>query len=52
MQDAAGTSIVAQADSMHGDMGRTLLDLCPLPLSNAWPAGIGQDGAAHLGEGV
>lgn len=37
---------------MHEGMGRTLLDLCPLPLPNAWPTGVGQDSAAHLGEGV
>lgn len=42
---------VETGDAQVG-MCRTLLDLCPLPLSNAWPAGVGQDGAAHLGEGV
>ena len=30
----------------------TLLDLCPLPLANAWPTGIGKNCAAHLSEGV
>lgn len=52
MQDAAETSVMAQAGIMHGDMGRTLLDLCPLPLPDTWPAGVGQHSAAHLGEGV
>lgn len=30
----------------------TLLDLCPLPLSNAGPAGICKDCATDLGEGI
>ena len=30
----------------------TLLDLSPLPLSNARPAGVCKDCAANLGEGV
>ena len=37
---------------MRKSQGRTLLDLCPLPLADARPAGVCKDCASNLGEGI
>ncbi len=41
-----------QYNETAATFGLTLLDLGPLPLSNARPAGVCKDCAANLGEGV
>lgn len=46
------TAAIAQTGTAQRGRCLTLLDLSPLPLSNARPAGVCKDGAAHLGEGV